>query len=144
VGRDRKIVAIGVRISSGFTWHGLAFNIDPDLGTSSTSCHAASLASRGSGHTHLKNKKGRSLTEATPFAPNLTECYMQVTLHRLDGILRSCKILMVFSGYGDLLMVRDQIFLNYISTRVDVNGLSQTARPMSVQRHKFHSILKTE
>jgi hypothetical protein len=32
VGRDRKIVAIGVRISSGFTWHGLAFNIDPDLG----------------------------------------------------------------------------------------------------------------
>ncbi|KAL6645675.1 hypothetical protein ACP70R_017283 [Stipagrostis hirtigluma subsp. patula] len=29
---DRKIGAIGVRISSGFTWHGLAFNIDPDLG----------------------------------------------------------------------------------------------------------------
>ncbi|CAN6306812.1 unnamed protein product [Urochloa humidicola] len=28
---DRKIGAIGVRISSGFTWHGLAFNIDPDL-----------------------------------------------------------------------------------------------------------------
>jgi lipoyl(octanoyl) transferase 2 len=28
----RKISAIGVRISSGFTWHGLAFNIDPDLG----------------------------------------------------------------------------------------------------------------
>lgn len=29
---DRKIGAIGVRISSGFTSHGLAFNIDPDLG----------------------------------------------------------------------------------------------------------------
>jgi lipoyl(octanoyl) transferase 2 len=29
---DRKIGAIGVRISSGFTWHGLAFNINPDLG----------------------------------------------------------------------------------------------------------------
>jgi lipoate-protein ligase B len=29
---DRKIGAIGVRISSGFTCHGLAFNIDPDLG----------------------------------------------------------------------------------------------------------------
>ncbi|OEL38762.1 Octanoyltransferase [Dichanthelium oligosanthes] len=28
---DGKIGAIGVRISSGFTWHGLAFNIDPDL-----------------------------------------------------------------------------------------------------------------
>lgn len=28
---DRKIGAVGVRISGGFTCHGLAFNIDPDL-----------------------------------------------------------------------------------------------------------------
>ncbi|EAZ26745.1 hypothetical protein OsJ_10659 [Oryza sativa Japonica Group] len=32
LGARRKIGAIGVRISSGFTCHGLAFNIDPDLG----------------------------------------------------------------------------------------------------------------
>ena len=29
---DRKIGAIGARISNGFTCHGLAFNINPDLG----------------------------------------------------------------------------------------------------------------
>jgi hypothetical protein len=57
---------------------------------------AATLTSR--------TKKGRSLTEATPFAPNVTECSMQVTLHRLGGILRSCKVLMVFSGYGELVI----------------------------------------
>ena len=46
--------------------------------------------------------------EATTFAPNVTECYIQVTLHSFDGILRSGKISMVFSGYGDLSMLPDQ------------------------------------
>jgi len=52
-----------------------------------------------------------SLTEATAFAPNVMECYIQVTLHSFDGILRSGKISMVFSGYGDLSMLPNQFSL---------------------------------
>ena len=47
----------------------------------------------------------RSLTEATAFVPNVTECYIQVTLRCFSGILRSGKVLMVFFGYGDLSML---------------------------------------
>ena len=39
------------------------------------------------------------------FALNVTECYIQVTSHSFNGILRSDKILMVFFGYGDLSML---------------------------------------
>jgi alpha-glucosidase (family GH31 glycosyl hydrolase) len=45
------------------------------------------------------------LTEATALAPNLTECYFQVTLYSFDGILWSGKVLIVFSGYDDLSML---------------------------------------
>ena len=38
----------------------------------------------------------RRLTEATVFAPKVTECYFQVTLHSFDAILRSDEILMIF------------------------------------------------
>ena len=61
--------------------------------------------SRDSGRTHLRKEKGRSLTEATAFVPNVTECYIQVTLCCFSGILRSGKVLMVFFGYGDLSML---------------------------------------
>ena len=44
-------------------------------------------------------------TEATAFVPNVTECYIQVTLRCFSGILRSGKVLMVFFGYGDLSML---------------------------------------
>ena len=53
-------------------------------------------------------EKGTSLTEAMAFAPNVTECYILVTLHSFDSILWSGKILMIFFGYGDLSMLRDQ------------------------------------
>ena len=62
------------------------------------------------GSEHMK-EKGTSLTEAMAFAPNVTECYIQVTLHSFDGILRSGKISMVFSGYGDLSILPDQFSL---------------------------------
>jgi len=61
--------------------------------------------SRDSGRTRLRKEKGRSLTEATAFVPNVTECYIQVTLRCFSGILRSGKVLMVFFGYGDLSML---------------------------------------
>ena len=47
----------------------------------------------------------RRLTEATAFAPKVTECYFQVTLHSFDVILRNGGLLMVFRGNGDLSMV---------------------------------------
>jgi hypothetical protein len=50
----------------------------------------------------------RSLTEATTFAPNVMECYIQVMLHSFNGISRSDKVSMVFSRYNDLLMLWDQ------------------------------------
>jgi lipoyl(octanoyl) transferase len=30
-GQDEKIAAIGVRVTKGITWHGLALNVSPDL-----------------------------------------------------------------------------------------------------------------
>ena len=35
-----------------------------------------------------QRRRGRRLTEATAFAPNVTECYFQVTLHSFNAILR--------------------------------------------------------
>ncbi|CAD6210984.1 unnamed protein product [Miscanthus lutarioriparius] len=52
---DRKIGAIGVRISSGFTWHGLAFNIDPDLGYFE---HIVPCGIAGKGVTSLRREVG--------------------------------------------------------------------------------------
>ena len=47
----------------------------------------------------------RRLTEATAFAPKVTECYFQVTLHSFDAISRSDEILMVFRLNSDLSML---------------------------------------
>ena len=58
-----------------------------------------------------QRRRGRRLTEATAFAPNVTECYFQVTLHSFGAILRNGGLLMVFRENGDLSMVRDQFSL---------------------------------
>jgi len=52
-----------------------------------------------------ERRRGRRLTEVTAFAPNVTECYFQVTLHSFDAILRNGGLLMVFRGDGDLSMI---------------------------------------
>ena len=52
-----------------------------------------------------QRRRGMRLTEATAFAPNVTECYFQVTLYSFDAILRNGGLLMVFRGNGDLSMV---------------------------------------
>lgn len=63
---------------------------------------AGPTRSRGSGRTHLR-KNGKSFTEeASTSVPNVTEYYIQVTLHSSYDILRSVEGLMVFSRYRDL------------------------------------------
>lgn len=55
---DRKIGAIGVRISAGVTSHGLAFNIDPDL---SFFDHIVPCGIVGKGVTSLRREMGGEL-----------------------------------------------------------------------------------
>ena len=50
-------------------------------------------------------RRERKLTEATALAPNVTECYFEVTLHPFYAILRSDELWMVFYGNGDLSML---------------------------------------
>jgi hypothetical protein len=99
--------------------------------------------SRGSGHTQLRKEKERSSTETTAFAPNVTECYIQVMLHSFDGILRSGKVSMVFSRYGDLSMLWDQ-FSHYLVITPSPKGIIESSITCLTKCHSWLTSLTSK
>ncbi|CAL9760037.1 unnamed protein product [Musa acuminata subsp. burmannicoides] len=72
---DRKIGAIGVRISSGITSHGLAFNIDPDL---SYFKHIVPCGIPDKGVTSLKRETEMELPPDEVIHEQLIHCFAKV------------------------------------------------------------------
>ncbi|XP_042475126.1 octanoyltransferase LIP2, mitochondrial [Macadamia integrifolia] len=72
---DRKIGAIGVKISSGFTSHGLAFNIDPDLNYFK---HIVPCGIVGKGVTSLKRETNMVLPSEEVIHEQLISCFARV------------------------------------------------------------------
>ncbi|URE31198.1 hypothetical protein MUK42_25526 [Musa troglodytarum] len=78
---DRKIGAIGVRISSGITSHGLAFNIDPDL---SYFKHIVPCGIPDKGVTSLKTETQKELPPDEVIHEQLIHCFAKVLLNVKD------------------------------------------------------------
>lgn len=72
---NRKIGAIGVRISSGITSHGLAFNIDPDLSFYS---HIVPCGIPDKEVTSLRKESQMPFLEETVTTNHLIECFIDV------------------------------------------------------------------
>ncbi|KAF2321565.1 hypothetical protein GH714_000426 [Hevea brasiliensis] len=73
---DRKIGAIGVRISSGITSHGLAFNIDPDL---SYFKHIVPCGIVDKEVTALRRETGTALPSDEVIHEQLISCFAQLS-----------------------------------------------------------------
>ncbi|CAN6441039.1 unnamed protein product [Victoria cruziana] len=72
---DRKIGAIGVRISSGFTSHGLAFNIDPDMKFFE---HIVPCGISNKGVTSLRSETRMELPADEIIHEQLISCFMNL------------------------------------------------------------------
>lgn len=72
---NRKIGAIGVRISSGITSHGLAFNIDPDMTFFS---HIVPCGIPDKEVTSLRKESQITLPEENVITDSLIDCFIDV------------------------------------------------------------------